>query len=114
MNRGEQTCKALNELFDIDGDVFDIGNAGVVHDYYGLGNPGNDFALGNRHDKDADWFKGIIEHRRQCHWWNDGTETRFCPECPDGFVPGRIPGAMSTRQSQTMLVLITHEHSGGT
>ena len=24
------------------------------------------------------------------HWYNNGKECKFCYECPDGFVPGRI------------------------
>ena len=24
------------------------------------------------------------------HWYNNGKENKFCYECPDGFVPGRI------------------------
>lgn len=25
-----------------------------------------------------------------CHWWNNGIEDRFCKECPEGFVHGRL------------------------
>ena len=24
------------------------------------------------------------------HWYNNGKENKFCYECPDGFVPGRL------------------------
>ena len=23
-------------------------------------------------------------------WWNNGKESKFCPKCPEGFVPGRL------------------------
>ena len=28
--------------------------------------------------------------RKGKHWYNDGKENKFCYECPDGFIPGRL------------------------
>ena len=30
------------------------------------------------------------EKHKGMHWYNNGKENKFCYECPDGFVPGRI------------------------
>ena len=44
-----------------------------------------------------------------------GTETRFCPDCPDGNTHcwENLPAAraMIQWQPQLMLVVLTHEHS---
>ena len=53
---------------------------------------GNQHAKGVKHDKDADWFIRVAEHRAQCHWYNNGETNVFCQACPEGYVPGRTGG----------------------
>lgn len=34
--------------------------------------------------------KGKNTWTRGRHWYNNGKENKYCYECPDGFVPGRL------------------------
>lgn len=34
--------------------------------------------------------KKLSEAAKGRHWYNNGKENRFCFECPDGFLPGRL------------------------
>lgn len=35
-------------------------------------------------------IKKTAEANRGKHWYNNGKENRFCFECPNGFVPGKL------------------------
>lgn len=37
-----------------------------------------------------EWKNKIGEASRGKHWYNNGKETKFCFDCPPGFVPGRL------------------------
>ena len=34
--------------------------------------------------------KKMSEAKKGIHWFNNGKENKFCFECPEGFVPGRL------------------------
>ena len=34
--------------------------------------------------------KKMSEAQKGKHWFNNGKENKYCYECPDGFVPGRL------------------------
>lgn len=34
--------------------------------------------------------KKLSEENKGKHWYNNGKECRFCFECPEGFIPGRL------------------------
>ena len=66
---------------------------------------GNKYSLGKKRSDEAKKKIGAAkkgkkhsaEHNKKIgaasigkHWYNNGKETRFCFECPDGFIPGRI------------------------
>lgn len=34
--------------------------------------------------------KKLSEAAKGKHWYNNGKENKFCFECPDGFLPGRL------------------------
>lgn len=34
--------------------------------------------------------KKMSDAKKDVHWYNNGKENKFCFECPEGFVPGRI------------------------
>ena len=34
--------------------------------------------------------KKMGEANKGKHWYNNGKENKFCYECPDGFIPGRL------------------------
>ena len=34
--------------------------------------------------------KGKNIWTKRMHWYNNGKENKFCYECPDGFIPGRL------------------------
>ena len=34
--------------------------------------------------------KKMSEAQKGRHWYNNGKENRFCFECPEGFIPGRL------------------------
>ena len=56
--------------------------------------------LSEVHKGKQTWMKGkchsekarkkISEAKKGKHWYNNGKECRFCFECPEGFVPGRL------------------------
>ena len=50
---------------------------------------GNDYAKGNKIDKEI--VDRLTDHRRKNKWWNNGTEQKFCRECPCGWISGRLP-----------------------
>ena len=43
---------------------------------------------GKHHSEESK--KKMSEAIKGKHWFNNGKENRFCFECPDGFVPGRL------------------------
>ena len=43
---------------------------------------------GKRHSEESK--KKMSEANKGKHWYNNGKENRFCFECPDGFVTGRL------------------------
>ena len=43
---------------------------------------------GKHHSEEAK--KKIGASRIGKHWYNNGKENKFCYECPEGFVPGRL------------------------
>ena len=49
----------------------------------------NNFAKGNKIDREI--VDRLTEHKRKNKWWNNGTEQKFCYECPCGWVSGRLP-----------------------
>ena len=49
----------------------------------------NNFAKGNKIDREI--VDRLTEHKRKNKWWNNGTEQKFCHECPCGWVSGRLP-----------------------
>jgi len=48
----------------------------------------NNFAKGNKIDREI--VDRLTEHKKQRKWWNNGTEQKFCCECPCGWVSGRL------------------------
>jgi hypothetical protein len=50
---------------------------------------GNKFAKGNKVDRKI--VDRLTEQRKKNKWWNNGTEQKFCPECPIGWKSGRLP-----------------------
>ena len=38
----------------------------------------------------AETKKKMSEAKKGMHWFNNGKENKFCFECPEGFVPGRL------------------------
>ena len=48
---------------------------------------GNPF-YGKHHSEETRKFQSFESHRR--HWYNNGETETFSPECPEGFVPGRL------------------------
>lgn len=49
----------------------------------------NNFAKGNKIDREI--VDRLTEHKIKNKWWNNGTEQKFCHECPCGWVSGRLP-----------------------
>lgn len=43
---------------------------------------------GKHHSEESK--KRMSEANKGRHWYNNGKENKFCYECPDGFVPGRL------------------------
>ena len=43
---------------------------------------------GKHHSEESK--KKMSEANKGRHWYNNGKENRFCFECPDGFVPGKL------------------------
>ena len=43
---------------------------------------------GKHHSEESK--KKMSEAQKGKHWYNNGKENRFCFECPDGFIPGRL------------------------
>ena len=43
----------------------------------------------------------ISEVRKGCHWYNNGAIEKFCFECPDGFVEGRLKGQIPWNKGKT-------------
>ena len=43
---------------------------------------------GKHHSEESK--KKMSEAQKGRHWYNNGKENRFCFECPDGFVTGRL------------------------
>ena len=57
---------------------------------------GNQFAKGIKHDKDAEWFKRVIQKRSTFRWWYKGTETKFSARSPGkGWKKGRPKGSLA-------------------
>ena len=56
--------------------------------------------LSEAHKDQIPWSKGkklseehkkkMSEAKKGMHWFNNGKENKFCFECPEGFVPGRL------------------------
>ena len=56
---------------------------------------GNQWAKGISH-KGKDFVVRLTEHRKKCRWWNDGSNHKFCEQCPGtGWVRGRVKGSLS-------------------
>ena len=49
----------------------------------------NNFAKGNKIDREI--VDRLTSEKRKNKWWNNGTEQKFCSECPCGWVSGRLP-----------------------
>ena len=49
---------------------------------------GNNHAKGNKIDREI--VDRLTDHKRKNKWWNNGTEQKFCCECPCGWVSGRL------------------------
>ena len=49
----------------------------------------NNFAKGNKIDREI--VDRLTDQKRKNRWWNNGTEQKFCHECPCGWVSGRLP-----------------------
>ena len=49
---------------------------------------GNKNMLGKKHS--AESIQKMSEAKKGKHWYNNGKENKFCYECPEGFVPGRL------------------------
>jgi hypothetical protein len=49
----------------------------------------NNFAKGNKIDREI--VDRLTLNKKKSKWWNNGTEQRFCRECPFGWVSGRLP-----------------------
>jgi len=43
------------------------------------------------------WSKSASKNRKGKHWWNNGTNEKWCFECPDGFIKGRLPVSNETK-----------------
>ena len=43
---------------------------------------------GKQHSEESK--KKMSEAQKGRHWYNNGKENRFCFECPEGFIPGRL------------------------
>ena len=61
----------------------------------GAAKKGNKNMLGKKHSaeskqKMSEAAKGKNIWTRGVHWYNNGKINKFCYECPDGFVPGRL------------------------
>lgn len=50
---------------------------------------GNDYAKGNKIDRQI--VERLTKQKRKNKWWNNGLEQKFCKECPNGWVRGRLP-----------------------
>lgn len=48
----------------------------------------NNSFYGKHHSEESK--KKMSEANKGKHWFNNGKENKFCFECPDGFVPGRL------------------------
>ena len=48
----------------------------------------NNSFYGKHHSEEAK--KKMSEANKGKHWYNNGKENKFCFECPEGFVPGRL------------------------
>lgn len=46
---------------------------------------------GGKHKRSDKQKKYLSELWKGAHWYNNGVIEKFCHECPDGFVAGRIP-----------------------
>ena len=44
--------------------------------------------FGKHHSEETRKLQSLESHRR--HWYNNGKIETFKPECPEGFVPGRL------------------------
>ena len=52
-------------------------------------NKGNNHAKGNKIDREI--VDRLTSEKRKNKWWNNGTEQKFCRECPCGWRSGRLP-----------------------
>jgi len=66
------------------------GTSGVIRgDEYRNKFIGNNHAKGNIIDREI--VDRLTSEKRKNKWWNNGTEQKFCSECPCGWVSGRLP-----------------------
>jgi hypothetical protein len=50
---------------------------------------GNNYSKGNKIDREI--VDRLTNERKKNKWWNNECEQKFCPECPNGWKPGRLP-----------------------
>jgi hypothetical protein len=50
---------------------------------------GNSYSKGNKISREI--VDRLTEQKKQSRWWNNGIEQKFCKECPDDWVSGRLP-----------------------
>ena len=66
----------------------------TISEHTSLHNEGNKYFLGKHHSEETKKKIGEANkgnaYAKGMHWFNNGKENKFCYECPDGFVPGRI------------------------
>ena len=48
----------------------------------------NNSFYGKHHSEESK--KKMSKANKGRHWYNNGKENRFCFECPDGFIPGKL------------------------
>lgn len=54
-----------------------------------------------------------IRNRIGCHWWNNGTEHKFCKECPgEGWVKGRMNINKNRKYSEKTLLKMSLSQQG--